>query len=82
MTPAAAIGRLHSWALVALAVLLALFGAYATGARKARDAERAKTAAKAIQAARARHDTEAEIDRAVRAPGAAAEQLRDKWSRD
>ena len=76
------LGRLQAWALAALAVLLAIVGAYSAGARKARDAERAKTAAKALNAARARHDTEADIDSTVRSPGAAAERLRDRWSRD
>lgn len=74
--------RLQAWALLALGVLAALAGAYSVGARKAAEAERAKINAKAAQAAKVRHDVENEVARDTRGAGAAADRLRDDWSRD
>ena len=78
------IQRLQSWALMALAILLVLLGAYAMGGRAAaksakqrRDLEEAQRAA---AGAKGVHDAELETRRLP--TGGAADQLRREWMRD
>ncbi|WP_074983723.1 hypothetical protein [Pseudomonas citronellolis] len=73
-------GRIQAALLTLMAVVLVLFGAYALGGRAARKATEQKTQRRTIEAARERSDVEMRVDR--QPDGAAAERLRNEWSRD
>lgn len=69
-------GRLVAWGTIAVAVLAAL----ALVRKSGRDAERAERGADTLRDVEKAKDVERKIDRLP--DGAAAERLRDKWSRD
>lgn len=83
--------KAKAWALVALAVVAVLVGAYAWGGRRAKQA--AALEAQALEAARARKMEEAvrsaaedrnHVDQEIgrMPPGGATERLHNRWSRD
>lgn len=90
--------RAQSWALMALAVVLALLGAYAVGSRHARKSEQKKSeadrlrkdiavekgnsAAKDTALEAAMARRDAEVAAATLAPGEAQRKLQNEWARD
>jgi hypothetical protein len=78
------IEKLKSWALLALAVLAVLLGAYGYGGRAARKAAEKKRdydeALRAAAGAKGVHDVEVDIRQMP--DGVAADQLRRDWMRD
>jgi len=78
------IQRLQSWALMAFAVMLVIFGAYTLGGRAARTAadkrREYEDALRRAAGAKEVHDAAVETNKLPE--GAAAGQLRSDWVRD